>query len=91
MPIVTLLLGLPLAVYTLAGVFALVDFQDRPRALLLLTKRVLLNLLLLLAVGVGNWPWLAGAYAVVAALHLGAFVATRWAVRSGRWISSAID
>ena len=89
--VLLLLIGLPLAVYTLAGVYALIDFTDKARALLHLTLRVAFNVLLLLISGAANWPWLLAAYAVVIAAHLAAFVFIRVAVISGRWISHRID
>jgi hypothetical protein len=85
------LLGLPLAVYTLAGLFALIDFADRARALLLITLRVAINVLLLLAFGGHCWPWLVAAYTAVLILHLGAFAGLRIALGSGRWITRKIN
>lgn len=85
------LLGLPLAVYTLAGLFALIDLADKARALLLITLRVAINVLLLLIFGGHCWPWLLAAYGLVLALHLGVFVGLRLALGSGRWITRKID
>ena len=84
-------LGLPLAVYTLAGFFTLLDFTDKARALLLITIRVLLNVLVLLIAGADTWPWLLSAYGIVAVLHLLTFAGVRVAINSGRWISKSLD
>lgn len=89
--LVTLLIGLPLSVYTLAAVFALIDLDDKSRALLRLTSRILLNVLLLLLAGAGVWIWLLTAYLVVITLHAAVFVGIRQALSSGRWISDSID
>jgi hypothetical protein len=89
--LVTLLIGLPLSVYTLAAVFALIDLDDKSRALLRLTSRILLNVLLLLLAGPGVWIWLLTAYLVVITLHAAVFVGIRQALSSGRWISDSID
>jgi hypothetical protein len=85
------ILGLPLAVYTLAGFFTLLDFTDKARALLLITIRILLNVILLLVAGADTWPWLLSAYGIVSALHLLAFTGVRVAINSGRWISKNLD
>lgn len=85
------LLGLPLAVYTLAGFFALIDFADKARALLLITLRIAFNVLLLLIFGGYCWPWLMAAYGAVLFLHLSAFFGMRIALGSGRWITRKID
>lgn len=89
--LVTLLIGLPLAVYTLAAMFALIDLEDKSRALLMLTVRILLNVLLLLITGPGVWNWLLTAYLVVITLHAAAYIGIRHALSSGRWISDSID
>jgi hypothetical protein len=91
MSLLVFLLGLPLAVYTLAGFFALIDFSDKSRALVILSARLLINLCLLLLFGAHHWPWLLTAYAVVVVLHLGCFFAVRRAVSSGRWVSERLD
>ena len=85
------LLGLPLAVYTLAGLFALIDFADKARALLLITLRIAINVLLLLIFGGHCWPWLMAAYVLVLFLHLSVFAGLRIALGSGRWITRKID
>jgi hypothetical protein len=85
------LLGLPLAVYTLAGLFALIDFTDKARALLLVTLRIAINVLLLLIFGSHCWPWLLAAYGLVLFAHLSAFFGLRIALGSGRWITRKID
>ena len=89
--IVVFVLGLPLAVYTFAGFFALVDFTDRARALLLITLRILMNVILLVLAGANTWPWLLSAYALVGLLHALAFIGVRVAIGSGRWISKNLD
>ena len=86
-----LFVSLPLAVYTLAGFYALIDFTDKAKALLHLTLRVAFNVLLLLVFGAANWPWLLTAYGIVITAHLGMFAFVRIAVLSGRWISRRID
>lgn len=86
-----LILGLPLAVYTLAGFFSLIDFTDKSRALLLITIRILLNVILLLIAGADTWPWLLSAYGIVGVLHLLTFTGVRVAINSGRWISKSLD
>ncbi len=91
MSVLTFLIGLPLAVYTLAGLFALVDLADTSRALVTITSRLALTLLVLLLLGAQHWPWLLAAFACVALLHLGAFAAVRWGVYTGRWISNKVD
>jgi len=91
MTVLVFLLGLPLAVYTLAGCYALVDYSDKSRALVTLTIRVVLNLALLLFAGADCWPALLAAYAVVLMLHTAAFFGLRQAIRSGRWISGQIE
>jgi hypothetical protein len=89
--LLVLLLGLPLAVYTLAGLFTLIDFTDKARALLLITIRILLNIVLLLTAGADTWPWLLTAYGIVALLHVLSFAGIRIAIGSGRWISKSLD
>lgn len=91
MSLLIFLLGLPLAVYTLAGCFTLIDFSDKSRALVIISARLLLNLCLLLLLGAQLWPWLLGAYAVVVLLYLGCFLTVRRAISSGRWIAEQID
>ena len=89
--LLTYLLGLPLAVYTLAGAFALIDLSDKSRALALLTSRLLATLVLLLLVGVQHWVALLAAFLTVALLHLGSFAFVRLGVRRSQLISKNTD
>ena len=89
--VLVFMIGLPLAVYTLAGFFTLLDFTDKARALLLITIRILLNVIMLLIAGAHTWSWLLTAYGIVIALHLLAFAGIRVGVNSGRWISKSLD
>ena len=91
MSLLTYLIALPLGVYCIAGCFALLDFTDKGRALLVITNRLLLTVLVLLVVGVAQWRWLVAGYLTVALAHLASFILSRWGVYSERWISKRIE
>ena len=77
MSVLVFLLSLPLAVWSLAALFALIDDNETPRAVVRVATRCLAVLAFIYVVGPdGRMPVL-WAYLAVIGLHLGAFGLTR--------------
>jgi predicted tellurium resistance membrane protein TerC len=89
--ILVFVVSLPIAVYTLAGLFLLVDLMDRVRAVVQITLRLLLLTGFVLITPVSSRIWIAVAFALVAGLHAAAQLLLRYAIRSGRWPTQRID
>ena len=85
------LLTLPLAVYTFAGLLGLIDQLDKSRALFSLVVRVSAVVILTVVVDPANRIWIAAAFLLVAALHIGVWGLTRWLIRRGDWITDRIE
>ncbi len=85
------LLSLPLAVYILAGIFYVIDQDDKVAAVLSLGWRILLTVGLVMLAGYENRIGVAGAFAFVIVLHTLFSLGVRWLITSGRWISESID
>jgi hypothetical protein len=89
--VIAFLVALPLAVYTLAGLFLLVDQDDPVRSLLRLTLRLLLVALLLALVPGSDRIWVGAAFLTVVVLHAGFQLLARRAVGGDRWTTERID
>ncbi len=85
------LLSLPLAVYILAGIFYLIDHDDKVAAVLSLSWRILLTVGLVTLAGHENRLGVVSAFALVIVLHTIFSLGTRWLITTGRWISESID
>ncbi len=85
------LLSLPMAVYLFAGVFGLIDQEDKVAALLTLSWRVLLAAGIVTVAGHENSIWVAAAFILVMALHGAIYGVGRWAITTGRWITQRIE
>lgn len=81
------LVSLPLAVYTYAGGFALIDHGNRFQALLSLSFRLLLVATLLLVTPTGSRGWIAAGFLLVLVLHGSASMLLRHALNGDRWIT----
>ncbi len=85
------LVSLPMAVYLLAGVFGLIDLEDKVAALLRLSWRVLLAAGIVILAGHQHSFWVAAAFATVIVLHTAIYSIGRWLITSGRWITQRIE
>lgn len=85
------ILSLPLAVYTLAGFFLLVDQDNRLTALLHITFRIGLVAALLVAVPAGSRLWVGIAFCVVILLHAGSSILLRFGISRGYWTTERIE
>lgn len=80
MSVLVYLLSLPLAVWALASLFALIDQPDTPTAIVRIGVRCLLVLAFVYLVGPpGRAPVLWG-FLTVMVLHLGLFGLSRWLI-----------
>ncbi|GEM_PF-4409012 len=78
MSVAAFLIALPLAVWSMAALYALIDSAERAAALRALCVRVITLMLFVAAFGpVGHLPLL-WAFGVVTVLHLSASLASRW-------------
>lgn len=87
---IVFLVSLPLAVYTWAGCFLLIDLEDRIRAVRILCGRLLVVMLLVFITPAPGRIWIGAAFLVVAVLHLGTYLIVRMSVQ-GRWRVDRID
>lgn len=85
------LIALPLSVYLLAGVLAVVDGPNRSRALAGFTLRLGVFAALLALTPVESRAWIGVALLTVIALHTLTTVGVRYAIRSGRWPTQRVD
>lgn len=85
------LLSLPFAVYILAGIFYVIDQNDKGAAVLSLSWRILLAVGLVMLAGHENRIGVTSAFAFVIVLHATFYLGVRWLIKSGRWISESIE
>jgi len=84
-------LSLPLAVYTYAGCFGLIDQPNRLRAVVQLTVRLIIVAALLVLTPAESRLWIGVGFLLVAMLHIGAQLIMRYAINSGRWMTDRIE
>ena len=84
-------LSLPLAVYTLAGFFLLVDQNNRLTALVHITFRIGLIAVLLAVTPVQNRLWIGVAFGVVILLHAASSILLRMGISRGYWITDRVE
>jgi len=89
--VLVFLISLPLAVYTLAGVYQVIDGANRIGALMQLAFRIVLVALLLELTPAGSRIWIGAAFLLVSALHLSAQLVLRWALTRGHWQTERIE
>ena len=89
--LLALLLSLPLAVYTYAGVFLLIDLPDKFRAVVLLTLRLLLVALFVFLFPADARTWIGVGFVSAAILQFGTGALLRYAINSGRWPTDRIE
>lgn len=85
------LLSLPFAVYILAGIFYLIDQDDKVAAVLSLSWRILLAAGLVTLAGHENRIGVVSAFAFVIVLHATFYLGVRWLITTGRWITESIE
>ena len=85
------LLSLPLAVYTLAGLFLFIDHATPFQSLLRLTWRILLVALLAFVTPANDRLWIGAAFLTVILLDTLALLASRYILGSSRWIADRIE
>ena len=85
------LLSMPLAVYTYAGVFLLIDLADKFHAVVLLTLRLLVVALFIYLFPADSRVWIGVGFAVVAVLQFGTGALLRYTINSGRWPTDRIE
>ena len=91
MSVLVYLLSLPLAVWALAGLFALIDEPDTTAGIVRISTRALAVLTFVYLAGPdGRAPVLWGFFTVIA-LHLIAFGASRWLINSRGFNVKRID
>ena len=88
---IAFLVCLPLAVYTYAGIFGVIDQHNRFLAILHLTFRVILVALLVALTPAASNFWIGLAFVLVLVLHLASQFALRFSIRSGRWPTERIE
>jgi hypothetical protein len=88
--VLVFLVSLPLAVYTWAGCFLLIDLDDRIRAVRMLCARLLIVMALVFITPAPDRIWIGVAFLVVAILHVATYVLVRMSVQ-GRWPVDRID
>lgn len=91
MSLVVFLLALPLSVYLIAGALLIIDAANRSRALARLCLRLTVCAGLILLTPAESRIWIAAAFLTVVVLHTATTLATRHAVRAGRWPTERID
>ncbi len=91
MGLVLFLVSLPMAVWLIAGVFGLIDQEDKVAALLRLSWRVLLAASIVIVAGHENSFWVAAAFVLVIVLHTAIYGLGRWLITTGRWITQRIE
>ena len=89
--LLTVILSLPLAVWALGGVLAVIDADVRGPAMVRGAVRVVVTLVFSLAVPAGHRWLVVAAFGIVIALHLALVVGGRWLIESGRWPAERID
>ena len=85
------ILSLPLAVYTLAGFFLLIDQSNRLSALVHITFRIGLIAVLLAATPVQSRLWIGVAFGVVILLHAASSFLLRIGISRGYWITDRVE
>ena len=88
--VLAFLLSLPLAVYSFAGLFLLIDLPDKFRALVLLTVRLFAVALFVYLFPASSRIWIVLGFVVVAVLQFGTGALLRYAINSGRWPTDRI-
>lgn len=89
--VLVFLVSLPLAVYTLAGFFLLIDLPDRFRATVSLTLRLVLLTGFILLTPDHARLWIGLGFLVVIALHITTALFLRHALTTGRWPAERIE
>jgi uncharacterized membrane protein YagU involved in acid resistance len=84
-------LSLPLAVYTLAAFFLLVDQNNRLTALVHITFRIALIAVLLVATPAQSRLWIGIAFGVVILLHVASSILLRMGISRGYWITDRVE
>jgi hypothetical protein len=88
------IVSLPLTVYTISGCLALIDQQDpagRFRALLRLSFRIALFVVLILSTPPGATIWVLIGVITTIVLTASGQIALRYLISSGRWPAERID
>jgi hypothetical protein len=89
--VLVFLLALPLSVYLIAGVLAIIDSPSRSRALAGFTLRLGIFALLVAITPAQNRLWIGAAFLTVLVLHAATTAGIRYAIRSGRWPTERVD
>ena len=85
------LLSLPLAIYTYAGGFLVIDLPDKFRAVLLLALRLLLVAGFIYLFPADSRMWIGAGFITAALLQFGTGALLRYAINSGRWPTDRIE
>ena len=89
--VLVFLLALPLSVYVLAGMLAILDGGSRATALIGLSLRLAVLCLLVVLTPADSRVWIGAAFLTVLILHTGTAVWLRRALRRGHWLTERVD
>lgn len=89
--VLVFLFSLPLAVYTLAGLFLLIDLPDRFRATMLITVRLAALSVFIIVTPAHARLWIGAGFLLVIILHATTQLFIRHALTSGRWPAERIE
>jgi hypothetical protein len=91
MSVIVYLLSLPLAVWSLAALFSLIDDSDTTASILRISTRCLAVLTFIYLVGPEGRAPVVWGFATVIVLHLGMFATSRWLILRGGFNIRQID